>query len=173
MYKLCLGYITLNPIFTCPACVQGGSKRLSKKVANANVHSDGPTRKLRRCSCVDLSTSGVSVEVSIDPLPPCEHEESSLADICFGDLLISSELPQVDPNGVESGFQEPDGNHASIAFACAALSPSPSAGEEAVRNFCMVYKCFPLKSEIASSPEAQDSVAKELNTMEDLSVWDT
>ena len=107
----------------------------------------------------------MSVEVSIDPLPPCEHEESSLADICFGDLLISSELPQVDPNEVESGFQEPD-NHASVAFACAALSPSPSAGEEAVRNFCMVYKSVSLKSQIASSPEAQASIAKELKTIE-------
>jgi len=115
----------------------------------------------------------VSVEESIDPLPPFEHEESSLVDICFGELLISAELPHIDSDDVESGFVEPEQPTAQVAFGCAAMPPCQStAGEEAVRIFCMVYKSVPLKSQIAASPEAQAAIAKELKTMEDLSVWD-
>ena len=86
---------------------------------------------------MEASTS-VIVEESIDPMPPSEHEESSLADICFSELFISSELPVVDPDEVEVGFQEPDVSFANVA--CTALSSLPTVGEEAVRNFCMVYK---------------------------------
>ena len=43
---------------------------------------------------------------------------------------------------------------------------------EFVRTFCMVYKSVSLKSPQASSKEALAAIAKELKTMEDLTVWD-
>ena len=90
--------------------------------------------------------------------------------LCFSELLINSELPSVDPNEVEAGFEEPDVFHANAARS--ALSSFPTVGEEAVRNFCMVYKSVSLKSESASCPAARAAVSKELKTMMDLLVWD-
>ncbi len=68
------------------------------------------------------------VEESIDPQASCEHEESSLAKLYFSELLINSEVPSVDPNEVEAGFEEPDVFHANAARS--ALSFFPTVGSE-------------------------------------------
>ena len=169
--KFCLRFVVDSSVpILCPACLAGGTKRISKKSSEAITHSGDPSCRLARCSCVEEACSSVVVEESIDPQAPCEHEESSLAELCFSELLIGSELPSVDPNEVEAGFEEPDVFHANAARS--ALSSFPTAGEEAVRNFCMVYKSVSLKSESASCPAARAAVSKELKTMMDLLVWD-
>ena len=143
---------------------------MKSKTANAHIHVDSAGCKLRRCSCTTCPVDFAAVESAIDPLPPHEHEDSSLADICFGDMLIPPDIQAVDADSVEVGFVEPEASHARAGVAT--LPSVHSCAEEAIRSFCMVYKSVSLKSESAHSVEAQAAIAKEVKTMLDLRVWD-
>jgi len=167
--NVCLGYISQEPV-TCVACLHGGSKRLKSKTAHADIHVNGAECRLRRCACTTNPVNFAAIESAFDPLPPIEYEDNSLADICFGELLIPPDIQSVDADTVEEGFVEPETAHASSGVAT--LSTVHSCAGEAIRGFCMVYKSVSLKSESAHSVEAQAAIAKEVRTMLDLRVWD-
>jgi len=172
----CLGFIA-ESLITCPACVLGFSKRLSKKTSDACMHVDSSACRHRRCSCTAESVGSFAVEQCIDPLPPVDDEPLSLADIAFGSLIVPDNIAHI-ASDVGADFEEPDINLAAresgISHAAGALASHDfgTTAVEAVKSFCMVYKSVSLKSASAQTPEATAAIAKEVKTMEDLNVWD-